>query len=104
MLTLTILFNLFPNNILQETFHDHQTSIYTGERPICNLRFADDVNLMGGSNGELQDLTNRLTETATAYRMEVSTEKSKIMTNSTNNINAAISTNDQKLAEVTSSK
>ena len=36
--------------------------------------------------------------------MEVSTEKSKIMTNSTNNISAAISMNGQKLDKVTSFK
>ena len=41
---------------------------------------------MDGSNGELQDLTNKFAERATAYGMGVSTEKSKIMTNSTNNI------------------
>ena len=43
---------------------------------------------MGGSNGELEDLTNRLVDRATAYGMEVSTEKSKVMTNTTNNISA----------------
>ena len=55
---------------------------------------------MGGSNGELQDLTNRLVDRATAYGMEVSTEKSKIMTSSTNNISADINMNCQKLEEV----
>ena len=58
---------------------------------------------MDGSNGELQDLTNRLVDEAKAYGVEVSTEKSKIMINSTNNISADISTNSQKLEEVTSS-
>ena len=38
---------------------------------------------MGGSNGELQDLTNRLVDRTTAYGLEVITEKSKIVTNST---------------------
>ena len=38
---------------------------------------------MGGSSGELQDLTNRLIDRAKAYGMDVSTE-SKIMTKSTN--------------------
>ena len=56
------------------------------------------------SYGELQDLTNRLVDRATAYGKEVSTEKSKIMTNSTNNISAEISKNGQKLEEVTSFK
>ena len=61
-----ILFNLFLEKITQETLHDHHTSISIGGRPICNLRFADDIDLMGGSNGELQDLTNRLADRATA--------------------------------------
>ena len=59
---------------------------------------------MSGSDKELQDLTNRLVDRATAYEMEVSTEKSKIMTNSMNNISADISINGQKLEEVSSFK
>ena len=81
-----ILFNLFLVKIMHETFNDHRTPIPTGERPISDLRFAVDVDLMGGSNGELQDLTIRLVDRATAHGMEVSPEKSRIMTNSTNNI------------------
>ena len=88
-----ILFNLFLEKIMQETLHDHHTSIPIGGRSICNLRFADGIDPLGGSNGELQDLTNRLIDRASAYGMEVSTEKSKIMTNSTNNINADITMN-----------
>ena len=49
-----------------------------------------DIDLMGSSNGELKDLINRLVDIATAYEMEVSTEKSQIMTNSTNNISAVL--------------
>ena len=85
----------------QETLHDHHTSISIGGRPICNLHFADDIDLTGGSNGELQDLINRLVDRARAYRMEVSTEKNKIMTSSTNDISAETSMNGQKLEEVT---
>ena len=44
---------------------------------MSNLRFADDIDLMGGSNEELQDLTNRLTQSSRAYGMEVSSEKAK---------------------------
>ena len=37
----------------------------------------NNIDLMGGSKGELQDLTNRLTDRATVYLygMEVGTEK-----------------------------
>ena len=59
---------------------------------------------MGGSNGERQDLTIRLVDRGAAYGMEVRTEKSKIMTNSTNNISADISMKGQKLENVTSFK
>ena len=59
---------------------------------------------MGGSSGEIQDLTSRLVDRVTAYGMEVGTEKSKIMTTNTNNITADISMNGWKLEEVTSFK
>ena len=69
---------------MQETLHGHHASLFIGGKPLCNVRFADDIDLMGSSNGELQGLTNRLVDRATAYGMEVSTEESRIMTNSTN--------------------
>ena len=92
----SILFNLFLEKIMQETLRDHQTFIPIGGRPRCNLRDADDINFMGDSNGDRHDLTNRLVSRATAYGMEVSTEKRKIMTSSTNNTSDYISMNGQK--------
>ena len=87
-----------------ETLHDHHTSTSLGGRPIHNLQFADNISLLGGSSGELQDLTNRLGDRARAYGMEFSTEKSRIMTNSSNNMSGDISMNGQKLEEITSFK
>ena len=72
-----------PDKITQETLNDHHTLISIGGRPICNLGCADDIDLMGDSNGELQDFTNRFIDRAVV----VSTEKSKIMTNMNNNMN-----------------
>ena len=72
-----ILFNLFLEKITQESLHDHLTSISIGGRPLCYVRFADDITSRGSNNGELQDLTNRLVERATAYGMEVSKEKNE---------------------------
>ena len=37
-----ILFNLYLENIMQETLHEYHTSISIGGRLICNLRFADE--------------------------------------------------------------
>ena len=86
-----ILLNVFLEKIMQEMFHNHHTFISICGRPICNLRFADNIDLTGGSNGELQDLIIRPVDRATAYGMEASKEKNKIMANSTNNISADIS-------------
>jgi len=68
------------------------------------LYFADNIDLMGGSNQELQALTNSLVDRAGAYGMEVSTEKSKVMVNSTNNSSANIIMNGKILQEVASFK
>ena len=84
---------------MQETLHDHHTTVSISGRSMCNLRFPDDTDLMGGSSSELQDLTNRFVDRAPAYEMEVSTEKRKITINSTN-IGVDITMNSQK--EVTS--
>ena len=75
----------------------HQRPNSIGGRPVCDLQFADNTDLKGSSNGELQDFTNRFVDRVTAYGMEVSTENSKIITNSMSNISADISMNGQKL-------
>ena len=104
MLTLTHPVQLIPEKIAQEALHDHHTSISVCGRPIFNLRFADDIDRMGGSNGELQRLHQQTRRQTTVYGMKTRAEKSKIMTNSTNNISARIGMNGQKLEEVTSFK
>ena len=99
-----VLFNLFLKKIMRETLHNFHSIISIGGRTISNLRFADDIDLMGGSNTELQELTNRLTSRAGAYGMEVSSEKSKVMTNSANKTPAQIYMNGQQLEEVSAFK
>ena len=79
-----VLFNIFLENIMQETLQDVNTTISIGGRPICNLCFVDDIDLMGDSDNELQDLTTRLEEKARTYGMKVSSEKSTILVNRTN--------------------
>ena len=99
-----VLFNLFLEKIMRETLHNFHSTISIGGRTISNLRFADDIDLMGGNNTELQELTNRLTSRAGAYGMEVSSEKSKVMTNSANKTPTQIYMNGQQLEEVSAFK
>ena len=87
--------------LTEHALYNHHKSISIGGRPICNPRFADDIDLTGGSQNELQGLINSLADRATALGMQVSTEKNKIMTKNTNNFSADISMNGQKLKEMT---
>ena len=58
------------------TLSDQNTCFSIAGRPLCHLLFAEDIDIMGDSIGELHDHTNRLADRARAYGIEVSTEKS----------------------------
>ena len=45
---------------MKETLNDFHTSISIGGRLLCNLRFADDTDLMVGSEVEVQYFATRL--------------------------------------------
>ena len=85
---------------MQDALQEHHTSISMDGRHICNLRFANNIDLLGGTNQELQDFTDKLVASTWAYGMEVRTKKNKVMVNSTNNCSADIYMNGQKLEEL----
>ena len=51
-------------NITQKILFRFDTAVSIGGRPLCNLQFADDIDLMRTIEGELQQLTERLETTA----------------------------------------
>ena len=71
---------------------------------ITNLRFADDIDALAEEEQELEALVESLDTTCTRYKMEISAEKTKLMTNSANGIQREIKVKGQKLATVTSFK
>ena len=73
-----------------------------GGRAVTNLRFADDTDGLAGEEEELAKLVERLCKVSTAYGMQISAEKTKLMTNNTSGINKEIKVNGQKLETVTS--
>ena len=64
---------------------------------------ADNIDGLAGEEEELANLVQRLDKASTAYGMEISAEKNKLMTN-TSGINTEIKVNGQKLETVTSFK
>ena len=70
-----VLFNIFLERITQEALSDFDSTVSIGGTPHCNLRFADDINLIGRVEEELQDLTTRLKESAGKFGMEIRRRK-----------------------------
>ena len=89
---------------MTDALEDHEGTVSIGGRTITNLRFADDIDGLAGEEQELANLVERLDKASTAYGMEISAEKTKLMTNNTSGINTEIKVNGQKLETVTSFK
>ena len=84
------LFNMFLERIVTDALEDHEGTVSIGGRTITNLRFADDIDGLTGEEEELANLVERLDKASIAYGMEISAEKTKLMTNNTSGINTEI--------------
>ena len=89
---------------MTDTLEDHEGTVSIGGRTIINLRFADDIDGLAGEEEELAKLVESLDKASTAYDMEISAEKSKLMINNASSINTEIKVNGQKLETVRSFK
>ena len=96
------LFNIFLERIMTDALENHQGTVSIGGRTITNLRFADDIDGLAGDEQELVNLVERLEKTSTSYGMEISAEKTKLMTNNTQGISTEVKVNGQRLQTVTS--
>ena len=73
---------------MTDALEDHEGTVSIGGKTITNLRFADDIDGLAGEEEELAKLIERLdNKTSTTYDMEISAEKTKLMTNNTSGIN-----------------
>ena len=66
------------------------TLTHFGGRPITNIRFAVDIDLIAASKDELADLMGRLHLAARIYGTEISSEISKIMVTNKNVMNTTL--------------
>ena len=89
---------------MPDTLEDHEGTVGIGGRTITNPRFADDIDGLAGEEEDLENLVERLDKAFTANGMEISTEKTKLITNNTSSINTEIKVNGQKLETVTNFK
>ena len=89
---------------MTDALEDHAGTVSIGGRTITNLRFADDIDGLAGTETELATLVERLDKTSTAYGMQISAEKTKLMTNNINGISSTIKVSGEKLETVQSFK
>ena len=95
------LFNIFLERIMTDALEDHESTVSIGGRTTTNFLFADDIDDLAGEEEGLANLVKALDKASTAYGMEISAEKTKLMTNNTSGINTEIKVNGQKLETVT---
>ena len=82
---------------MTDALEDHEGTVSIGGRTITNLCFADDIDGLAGEEEELANLVERLDKASTAYGIEISVEKTKLMTNNSSGIKTEIKVNGQKL-------
>ncbi|CAH3169805.1 unnamed protein product [Porites lobata] len=89
---------------MTDALEDHQGTVSIGGRTITNLLFADGIDGLAGKEEELASLVDRLDKTSAAFGLEISAEKTKLMTNNANGISIDIRIHGEKLDEVDSFK
>ena len=62
-----------------EALEDHEGSVSIGGRLITNFRFADDIVVNAEEEEEVGVLVDRLDTTITRYKMEIGTDKTKVL-------------------------
>ena len=98
------LFNIFLERIMEDALEGHEGTVSIGGRTVVNLWFADDIDGLEGKEEELVNLVECLDSNSTAYYMQISAEKTKLMTNNTNGISTDIWISGVKLDCVDSFK
>ena len=98
------LFNIFLEMIMTDALENHEGTVKISGRIITSLPFADDIDGLAGKEEELENLVKKVETASTAYGMETSPEKTKIMSNNANGLTKTIKVKGYNLETVTNFK
>ena len=98
------LFNIFLEKIMTDALENHEGTVKIGGRIITNLRFADDIDGLAGKEEELENLVKKVETASTAYGMEISPDKTTIMSSNANGLTKTIKVKGYNLETVTNFK
>ena len=68
---------------MSDVFEDHEGTVSNRGRTTNNLRFANDIDGLAGTNTELKTLVKHLHSTSKAHDMEICAKKTKITISNT---------------------
>ena len=97
----TTLLYIFLKRIMTASLEEQDEKVGTGGTNIINLRFADDIDAVAEEEQELESLVESLDKTCIRYQIEISAEKTKLMTNKVDGILREIKIKGHKLGTVT---
>ena len=80
------LITIFLKRIMSDALEEHGRRVSIGGRNTTNLEIASDIDAQAEEEQELEALVESLNKTCTRYKMEISAEKTRLMTNSANGI------------------
>ena len=89
---------------MSDALEEHDGKVSIGGRNFTNLRFADDIDALAQEEQELEALVESLDKTCIRYKMEISAERTNLISNSASGILREIKVKGQKLGTVTSFK
>ena len=96
----TTLINIFLKWIMSDAPEELGKRVSIGRRNITNLVLADDIDALAEEEQELEALVESLDKTCTRYKMEISAEKTRLMTNCANGILREIKVKGQNMGTI----
>ena len=91
-----VLFNLYDEAMIRESFDDLEEGIIIGGKFIKEIRFADDKGVLACTQEGLQKLVSSLDLVAYLYGMKISRKKTKVM-----KVTAKVTTQEQTKLNIT---
>ena len=91
----------FLERIMSDALEKHVGKVSIGGGIITDLRFADGIDALAEEEQELEAQVESLNTSCKRYKMKISAEKTKLMTNSAYGIEREINVKGQKLGTVT---
>ena len=89
---------------MSDDLEEQDEKVSIGGRNINSMRFADDIYALAEEEQKLDVLAVSLDKTGKRYKMEISAEKTILMTNRANGIQREIKVKGHKLSTITSFK